>query len=178
MPEVTRLRRIKKAIDDAPPPSDPRDRVGKIRLDRQIEEIEQETIRPEAIPGLKVHICSLVAPDTTAWQDWVPVYIHSKLMIVNDVFTTLGSANINTRSMQVDTEMNVAHEWMSVTRDLRRRLWSLHTSGRGAQDDPAEAFKNWQDVIAENKDRQVNKLGPSAPIVEFYFGDAVIKDQD
>ncbi|MDU9393301.1 phospholipase D-like domain-containing protein [Pseudomonas sp. zfem002] len=178
MPAVTKLRRIKKAISDAPPPSDPRDRVGKIKLDQQIEEIEKDTLRPEAIPGLKVHICSLVAPDTTDWQDWVPVYIHSKLMIVNDVFTTLGSANINTRSMQVDTEMNVAHEWMSVTRDLRRRLWTLHTAGRGAQDNPAEAFEEWQKIIDENKRRQKNKLGPSAPLIEFYFGDSDIKDQD
>ncbi|MDR0280938.1 MAG: phosphatidylserine/phosphatidylglycerophosphate/cardiolipin synthase family protein [Paucimonas sp.] len=178
MPEVTKLKRIRKATDTVPPPTDPRDRGGKIKLDQQIDDIEKDTVRPETIPGLKVHICSLVAPDTTEWQDWMPVYIHSKLMIVNDVFTTLGSANINTRSMQVDTEMNVAHEWVSVTRDLRRRLWDLHTGGRGAQDNPAEAFYEWQDLVDENKDRLANKLGPSTPLVEFYFGDAVVKDQD
>ena len=103
-------------------------------------------------------MCSLVAPDSPAGKPWTPVYIHSKLMIVDDVFTTHGSANINTRSMQVDSELNIAHEWTSVTQELRRRLWDLHTDGMGAQDDPEEAFEAWQDIITENKERQSKNL--------------------
>ncbi len=99
---------------------------------KKADEIQSSEILPEERPGLKVHICSLVAPDSPP-EEWVPVYIHSKLMIVNDVFTTHGSANINTRSMRVDSEMNIAHEWASVTRDLRRRLWNMHTNGRGGR---------------------------------------------
>ena len=79
------------------------------------------------------------------------MYIHSKLMIVDDVFTTHGSANINTRSMQVDSELNIAHEWASVTQAMRRRLWDLHTGGKGAQDDAETAFKAWQDIINEQQ---------------------------
>jgi len=97
----------------------------------------------------------------------MPVYIHSKLMIVNDVFTTHGSANINTRSMQVDSELNIAHEWMSVTRALRRRLWDLHTNSKGAQDDPALAFIAWDEVIKENKGLQELMRAPCAPLVGF-----------
>ena len=100
----------------------------------------------------------------------MPVYIHSKLMIVNDVFTTHGSANINTRSMQVDSELNIAHEWASVTQGLRRRLWEQHTGGIGAQDDPAVAFKVWADIIERNKKRQQLRMQPWAPLVEFYYG--------
>ncbi|WP_414914302.1 phospholipase D-like domain-containing protein, partial [Pseudomonas sp. IT-P258] len=96
----------------------------KTALQSQIEAIEKETFAqlPE-LSGLKVHVCSLVAPDSPAGKPWMPVYIHSKLMIVDDVFTTHGSANINTRSMQVDSELNIAHEWASVTQAMRRRLW-------------------------------------------------------
>ena len=108
----------------------------------------------------------------------MPVYIHSKLMIVNDVFTTHGSANINTRSMQVDSELNIAHEWMSVTQAMRRRLWSLHTDKRGAQDDPKLAFKAWEEIIDRNKDRQSKKFTPDAPLVEFYYGEKTVKDLD
>jgi phosphatidylserine/phosphatidylglycerophosphate/cardiolipin synthase-like enzyme len=136
------------------------------------------TVLPEEIPGLKVHICSLVAPDSPAGKPWMPVYIHSKLMIINDVFTTHGSANINTRSMQVDSELNIAHEWMSVTQALRRRLWDLHTGERGAQDDAGDAFKAWQDIIDKNKDRQTNELTPDSSLVEFYYEKAVLKDLD
>ena len=122
-------------------------------LEKQIKKIKSEPVKADLnIPGLKVHVCSLVAPDSPAGKKWMPVYIHSKLMIVNDVFTTHGSANINTRSMQVDSELNIAHEWASVTRALRRRLWDLHTEGKGAQDDPAEAFVAWQDIIIGTND--------------------------
>lgn len=122
-------------------------------LERQIDAIEKETFEEKPnIPGLKVHVCSLVAPDSPAGKPWMPVYIHSKLMIVDDVFTTHGSANINTRSMQVDSEMNIAHEWASVTQDLRRRLWDLHTDGKGVQDDAGAAFDTWRDIINRNKD--------------------------
>lgn len=40
----------------------------------------------------------------------VPVFVHSKLMIVDDRFITVGSANTNNRSMGFDTELNVAWE--------------------------------------------------------------------
>jgi phosphatidylserine/phosphatidylglycerophosphate/cardiolipin synthase-like enzyme len=106
------------------------------------------------------------------------VYIHSKLMIVDDVFTTLGSANINTRSMQVDSELNIAHEWGSVTQGLRRRLWGLHTDGRGAQDDPEEAFVVWTEIINENKERESKASTPCTPLVEFYYGKRTLKDLD
>ncbi|HEX8586439.1 phospholipase D-like domain-containing protein [Pseudomonas sp.] len=139
-------------------------------LEDQIKAIQQEVFKPEEIPNLKVHICSLVAPDSLPGK-WMPVYIHSKLMIVDDVFTTHGSANINTRSMQVDSELNIAHEWASETQALRRRLWKLHTARKGMQDDPEAAFVAWQDIIIKNKVRQSaeTKSEPYAPLVEFHY---------
>ena len=187
IPEVTKLRRIEqvKAQASPRPMPEPRDRVGhrelaewQAELDWHIKAIKDSSIVPEEIPNLKVHVCSLVAPDSPAGKEWMPVYIHSKLMIVDDVFTTHGSANINTRSMQVDSELNIAHEWMSVTQALRRRLWDLHTDGKGVQDDASSAFKAWQDIIKRNKDFQSEQRSPDAPIIEFYYGKATLKNID
>ncbi|MFK8332855.1 phosphatidylserine/phosphatidylglycerophosphate/cardiolipin synthase family protein [Pseudomonas sp. BJa5] len=147
-------------------------------LKDKIREIEESTITPEPIPGLKIHVCSLVAPDSPAGKPWMPVYIHSKLMIVNDVFTTLGSANINERSMLVDSELNIAHEWASETQALRRELWRLHTDNKGAQDDPAEAFKEWQVIINKNKDYKKEEFSPYAPLIEFIYNEAILKNLD
>jgi phosphatidylserine/phosphatidylglycerophosphate/cardiolipin synthase-like enzyme len=151
----------------------------KAELQSQIEAIENETFAnlPE-LTGLKVHVCSLVAPDSPAGKAWMPVYIHSKLMIVDDVFTTHGSANINTRSMQVDSELNIAHEWASVTQAMRRRLWEMHTNGLGAQDDPEKAFEAWEEIINRNKGLQSKQLTPYAPLVEFYFGESDLSNLD
>ncbi|WP_286914371.1 MULTISPECIES: phospholipase D-like domain-containing protein [unclassified Pseudomonas] len=188
IPQVTKLRRIEQVRKAAPPrprPDGPNDQVGRraqakwqAELDEQIKEIEESTVAPEDIPGLKVHLCSLVAPDSPAKQPWMPVYIHSKLMIVNDVFTTHGSANINTRSMQVDSELNIAHEWASEAQKLRRRLWELHTNGEGVQDNPREAFDAWRELIDENRRFQIKKAVPKCSLVEFFYGKPVLKDLD
>lgn len=65
--------------------------------------------------------------------DGTYVYIHSKLMIVDDVKLMIGSANLNNRSMSLDSELVAA--WMadapdaelaSAIRGLRVRLLSEH----------------------------------------------------
>jgi hypothetical protein len=50
---------------------------------------------------------------------------------------------------------------------LRRRLWDMHTGGKGAQDDPADAFDSWSDIIKRNSDHQAQKLAPYASLVGF-----------
>jgi phospholipase D1/2 len=42
-------------------------------------------------------------------------YVHSKLVIVDDRFLTVGSANLTNRSMGVDSELNLA--WAATTRE-------------------------------------------------------------
>ncbi|WP_239687597.1 phospholipase D-like domain-containing protein, partial [Burkholderia cenocepacia] len=117
--------------------------------------------------GLKVHVCTLVAPDSPPGK-WVPVYVHAKLMTIDDVFTTLGSANINTRSMEADSELNICHENGDVTKRLRQQLWSLHTNKEGAQDDPGQAFNKWEMILNNNADLQGGgKHSPVASIIRF-----------
>jgi phosphatidylserine/phosphatidylglycerophosphate/cardiolipin synthase-like enzyme len=125
-------------------------------------------LTPKDIPGLKIHICTLVAPDSPG-DNWMPVYIHSKIMIIDDVFLTHGSANINSRSMEVDSELNICHERMDVTQPLRRRLWNIHTGGikDGASDTPKAAFDSWSDVIKRNETNRINGLAPVASLIGF-----------
>jgi hypothetical protein len=56
----------------------------------------------------------------------------------------------------------------------------MHTGGMGVQDDPGAAFKAWQHIIKENKDRQKEKVmgTPYASLVEFYYDKATLKDID
>jgi phosphatidylserine/phosphatidylglycerophosphate/cardiolipin synthase-like enzyme len=88
-------------------------------------------------------------------------------MIVDDVFLTHGSANVNLRSMEVDSELNICHEHSEVTQALRRRLWGIHTKGYGAQDDPEAAFKQWDFIIKRNASNQKNHMAPYASLVGF-----------
>ncbi len=59
-----------------------------------------------------------------------PTYIHSKLLLVDDCFMTVGSANTTNRSMGVDTELNVSWEASSyrqrpLIRTIRHTRMSL-----------------------------------------------------
>jgi len=70
------------------------------------------------------------------YQDMVTMkvsllYVHSKMMIVDDRFTIIGSANINERSMSGsrDTEIAAVINSPSFARELRLRLWNEHTGG-------------------------------------------------
>ncbi|WP_197347480.1 phosphatidylserine/phosphatidylglycerophosphate/cardiolipin synthase family protein [Ralstonia pseudosolanacearum] len=136
-------------------------------LEAEMKKTPSQTIESVKIDGLKVHICTLVAPDSPP-NNWDYVYVHAKLMIVDDVFMTLGSANINTRSMQVDSELNICHEHSGVTAPLRKRLWNIHTKGMGAQEDISQAFETWGDIIDNNRSRQESgKQSPYASLVGF-----------
>ncbi|MEE5128804.1 phospholipase D-like domain-containing protein, partial [Pseudomonas alliivorans] len=188
IPQVTKLRRIKEIKADMPPrprPDSANDTMGhrklaewEAELNEKIKPVKESILTPMPVPGLKIHVCSLVAPDSPAGQKWTPVYIHSKLMIVNDVYTTHGSANINTRSMMGDSELNICHEHADTTQQLRRRLWNLHTNAFGAQDEPDVAFKAWSTIIGNNKRRASKNMPPYASLIEFHYGDAIYKDYD
>jgi phosphatidylserine/phosphatidylglycerophosphate/cardiolipin synthase-like enzyme len=55
-----------------------------------------------------------------------PVYVHAKVAVVDDAWWTLGSANLNSRGMFSDAELNVAVLDGDGARALRTQLWTEH----------------------------------------------------
>jgi phosphatidylserine/phosphatidylglycerophosphate/cardiolipin synthase-like enzyme len=55
-----------------------------------------------------------------------PIYVHAKVAIIDDLWSTVGSANLNNRGMRDDTEMNVAVLDPELARDLRLLLTAEH----------------------------------------------------
>ena len=122
----------------------------------------------------------------TASNAWKEVYIHSKVTIIDDVFTVISSANLNSRSMQVDTELGIFTENGAVARKLRKDLWRLHTrdlnkanNAAGKFDNVANpegmndpniaknAFNRWGELIKMNQDRIKEGKPPLHPLCEF-----------
>lgn len=71
------------------------------------------------------------------------VYVHSKLMMVDDELTLIGSANIGQRSMAHDGEVHAAvvDAAGSFTQEFRKALWAEHTGRTAASlDDPLAAI--------------------------------------
>ena len=142
--------------------------------------------------GVKVHVCTLTA--SNAWKE---VYIHSKVSIIDDVFTVISSANLNTRSMQVDTELGIFTENGAVARKLRKDLWKLHTrdlhkannvagkfdnvANPEGMNDPniaKKAFEQWERIMQRNKTNIKDGKPPLHPLCEFLRLDPKISRLD
>ncbi|WP_115911137.1 phospholipase D-like domain-containing protein [Haemophilus parainfluenzae] len=147
-------------------------------------------------PGIKAHICTLMPKDENGkyvhtykknGKDTpAEVYVHSKVTIMDDVFTVISSANLNTRSMQVDTELGIIMECAEVAEGLRKRLWDLHTNKNSAAnpDDmhdyavAKKAFNIWKDLIRASKDSIELKIAPECALREFYRADPTVSRSD
>jgi phosphatidylserine/phosphatidylglycerophosphate/cardiolipin synthase-like enzyme len=79
-------------------------------------------------------------------------YVHSKVLIVDDVFATIGSANANPRSFELDTESNLSWYEGASVKKLREDLWgSLLGNPKGMTDWPSSDYaKKWR-TIATSK---------------------------
>ena len=54
------------------------------------------------------------------------VYVHAKLAVVDDVWLTVGSANLNDHSLFNDTEVNLAVYEHEIAKTTREHLWAEH----------------------------------------------------
>ena len=71
------------------------------------------------------------------------VYIHSKLMIVDDEFVNVGSTNVGQRSMSFDSELHigVVDDNDTFAKEFRKTLWNeLTGQSPAALDDPVAAY--------------------------------------
>ena len=138
-----------------------------------------EAINQANVPGLKVQIATLVAPDTPDGQAWQEVYIHAKLMLIDDAFMTAGSANINTRSMQTDSELNIAHHRPEITGPLRAQQWAQYTAGRATAGMPLyDAFSQWDKLMTRNATLKSLLRKPAGQLAEFLRSSDKITNKD
>jgi N-acetylmuramoyl-L-alanine amidase/phosphatidylserine/phosphatidylglycerophosphate/cardiolipin synthase-like enzyme len=79
--------------------------------------------------------------------------VHSKFALADDRYMTIGSANANDRSFELDSELNVAVDDAELTSAFRRRLWA-HNLGVAeatvAAWSTADFIPQWDVVAAAN----------------------------
>jgi phosphatidylserine/phosphatidylglycerophosphate/cardiolipin synthase-like enzyme len=133
------------------------------RYANSIEKLSLENF--EKIAGIRVCTAMLNSceRDETGWR-YREIYIHSKLLLVDDIFTTLGSANINQRSMVADSEINIGIVDPKIASSLRRRVLIALSGGKtdgggGDQKSIAEAFMICINLMKENRNAKKEKRG-------------------
>lgn len=77
------------------------------------------------------------------------IYIHSKLVLVDDRHAMIGSANLNGRSLLMDTEIALLWSQEQSVRELRKRLWNAHFGGEDPAMDPSP-LAAWRRIAERN----------------------------
>lgn len=88
------------------------------------------------------------------------IYVHAKLLIVDDVLYSIGSANYNQRSLGTDPELNVGvvhgPEALSLRREVMNILVGDPMEGLSHGKDSMRAFERWQGYLNLNTERAAN----------------------
>jgi cardiolipin synthase A/B len=82
-----------------------------------------------------------------------PVWIHAKLMIVDDVWATVGSCNLHAPSLFGNAELNAAWWHPDTARTLRKELLQEHLDQDTSNMDDRAALRLFRKIARENRAR-------------------------
>lgn len=102
--------------------------IGSILSKTSVNDVNEhlQWIRDAGDSGRRVGTYSLVCQDKKT-KSLRQIYVHSKLLIVDDKWITIGSANIDKNGFKDSTEVNLGITSSSLAKQLRKRLWAEHT---------------------------------------------------
>lgn len=131
--------------------------------------ITADELAERGIKALMASMWSGAAQPKSA-EDYEETYIHAKVAIVDDAAFTVGSANLNVRSMALDSELNLLSQAMDVAFDLRKRLFAQCTNDAGPAQfgDMKETFDKWLNLMERNTDAMADRLPLSGQVAIFH----------
>lgn len=80
-----------------------------------------------------------------------PIYVHAKLMVVDDAWATIGSCNLHAHSLGGNSEMNASIWDAAVARSLRCTLFSQHLGVDTSALDGLAAVRLYGRMAGENR---------------------------
>ena len=85
----------------------------------------------------------------------VLIDVHCKILVVDDLYASIGSANTSPRSFSLDSEINVGWYEPDTVKKFREDLWKEHlgspTGSLFAAWNPAHYVQEWDAVAAKNE---------------------------
>jgi cardiolipin synthase A/B len=94
-------------------------------------------------------LVGIAAPDKGKQR--IAIYVHAKIMLVDDAWATIGSCNLHANSLSGNTEMNAAIWDQAVVRTLRCQLLAEHLGLDTADLDDRAALALYRQVARENR---------------------------
>jgi cardiolipin synthase A/B len=82
------------------------------------------------------------------------IYVHAKIMLIDDVWATIGSGNLHYNSLFAQTEMNASFWDSTLVRALRCELFAEHLHQDTASLDARKALELYRMVAEKNRRRR------------------------
>lgn len=82
------------------------------------------------------------------------IYVHGKLMVIDDAWATIGSCNLHANSLLGHSEMNAAIWDAAVARDLRVALLAEHLGEDTAHLNARTALQLYRQIAHDNRSRR------------------------
>ncbi len=152
--EIERMVELEKQQDEGEITPQGEQELSQLQQKHGYDKIEPELFD---LPNLKTVICTLTSHAKIDGKvEYKDIYVHSKLLVVDDVFCLLSSANINHRSMEKDTELGICGPRPKVAKAFTDKLWPMHAGKK--MDITEKNFSHWQTIATKNwKNRQQGK---------------------
>ena len=107
--------------------------MGRAFTDAALHSLRQAV--PEAVKeGRLQAFCLATSITVDGVEHYRPIYVHAKVAIIDDLWSTVGSANLNNRGMRDDTEINVATLDAELAVGLRMMLLAEHVGLMNEED--------------------------------------------
>jgi cardiolipin synthase A/B len=97
-------------------------------------------------------LVAIAGPDSRGGR--CNIYVHSKIMLVDDAWATIGSCNLHAFSLSGHTEMNASIWDPEVVRALRGELFAEHLDQDTAAIDDRLALRLYREIARENRRRR------------------------
>lgn len=144
--------------------------VRKARKNRTKPPITPEEMADHGINVVMGSLWTCAQGEKLMPNDYEEIYIHAKVAVVDDAAFTIGSANLNLRSMAMDSELNVLSQAKDVAYELRCKLFEKCATEAG----PAQfgnmggTLKKWQQLASKNADFKKTGVQLTGQLLPFY----------
>ena len=99
-------------------------------------------------------LCGIAGLDAEGRRQ--PVYVHAKLMLIDDEWATVGSCNLHHFSLFGNSELNAAIHDPATVRALRVELLQEHLAVDTSTMDDISAFRLFRQIAYENRQRHTD----------------------
>ncbi len=109
--------------------------------------------------GGRVKTYSLISQHPSIAEKRTQIYVHSKIMIVDDRWITIGSANMDRKGFKDSTELDIGVTSPKLAKQTRVKLWNEHISHESPSlssfdlNDFESGFKAWETLANDNGKR-------------------------